>query len=203
MHAYLIVSQGEEERQECVQKLLDDLNAKPLTFTLSKIADVREMAKFTKLKLSEKTAVVIQNIDEATIDAQNAFLKPLEEPQENLLYILTASSIDLVLPTIVSRCEVIEMKSGGNVLGEEVIETCRQFIEGEAGERMKIISKITKRDEAVTFMEGLLTIGHKSFLARPELGQFLEEAGKTLKALKANGNVQLQLTNFVINLDES
>ncbi len=201
MHAYLIVSQGEKEREMGVQKILEDLNAKPLTFTLSKIADVREMAKFTKLKLSEKTAVVVQNIDEATIDAQNAFLKPLEEPQKNLIYILTASSIDLVLPTIASRCEVVELKSEGFILRDEIVEVCRQFMDGEAGERMKIISKITKRDEAITFIEGLITIGHKSFLTKPELGQFLEEAGKTLKALKANGNVQLQLTNFVVNLD--
>ncbi len=45
-----------------------------------------------------------------TIAAANALLKTLEEPSENSIIILLTSDIDILLPTIVSRCRVINIK---------------------------------------------------------------------------------------------
>lgn len=201
MHAYLIIANREQGTGES-EKLIKKLGIKRLDFVVKKIADVRELGKFTKLKLSEKTAIVISDFDEVGEEAQNAFLKALEEPQENLIYILTAQNLDNVLPTIISRCEVIQVSSGKYQVTREEAEKVKEFVDASIGDKLRITAKITKRDEAIEFMNNLIIVGHELFLKEAELGLFLGEAGKTLAALKANGNVQLQLTNFVVNVEK-
>ena len=41
---------------------------------------------------------------------QNAILKKLESPPKNVLFILTASNANQLLPTIISRCNIINLK---------------------------------------------------------------------------------------------
>ncbi|SRR5258708_4654119 len=191
MHAYLIVGQADE--------FIQNFDAKKIDFPFSKIADVRELTRFTKFKLSEKTAIILRDFDKANEEAQNAFLKALEEPQENLIYILTASNIDRVLPTIASRCEVIEVVGGKQQMANEDKKKIQEFWDGEVGEKLKIISVINKRDEAIEFVKNLIIGGHEMFLENFEMAGMMESANQTLRNLEANGNVQLQLTNFVVN----
>ena len=40
----------------------------------------------------------------------NALLKILEEPTEGIYAIFTTKNINRILPTIISRCQVIELK---------------------------------------------------------------------------------------------
>ena len=47
---------------------------------------------------------------EANPAAANALLKILEEPPESVVLILTADDVEAVLPTIVSRCEVLRLR---------------------------------------------------------------------------------------------
>lgn len=56
-----------------------------------------------------KTVVVITEIETMRKETANAFLKLLEEPSENVVFLLTASKTDQLLPTIISRCQQIRM----------------------------------------------------------------------------------------------
>ncbi len=47
---------------------------------------------------------------EANANAANALLKTLEEAPPQVILLLTADSVDLLLPTIVSRCEVLRLR---------------------------------------------------------------------------------------------
>jgi len=65
----------------------------------------------------EKTAmigkfktVVIKDADKMTVAAANALLKTLEEPSANSVIILIAVDSGMLLPTIVSRCRVINIR---------------------------------------------------------------------------------------------
>ena len=57
--------------------------------------------------LSGKAGIIIDGIDRASHEAQNAFLKTLEEPAEGSHVILIASDRSQVLQTIFSRCREI------------------------------------------------------------------------------------------------
>lgn len=56
-----------------------------------------------------RTVIVLTNVDTMRKETANAFLKLLEEPSGNILFILTASQPDQLLPTIISRCQQIRL----------------------------------------------------------------------------------------------
>ena len=200
MHAYLVVGQNGILVDQKIEELSRKHSVKLIEFPLVKITDVRELARFTNLKLIEATAILLRDFDMAGEEAQNAFLKSLEEPQESLTYILTATNTENILPTIMSRCEMVEVVSCKSQVTSEDKAKAKEFIEASTGKKFGIISKIGKRDEAIGFVNNLILGGHELFLENPQMINFMEAAGKTLENLNANGNVQLQLTNFVVDV---
>jgi DNA polymerase-3 subunit delta' len=54
---------------------------------------------------------LILRFEEAHTSAANAMLKTLEEPPDRVIVILTARSVESLLPTIPSRCEVLRLRS--------------------------------------------------------------------------------------------
>lgn len=75
------------------------------------IDKVRNLQKRLSLKPfgPGPTTAIINNAQNLTIQAQNAFLKTLEEPPKNSQIILTAPTIESLLPTVISRCQIIEL----------------------------------------------------------------------------------------------
>ncbi|MBN2500082.1 MAG: hypothetical protein JXB38_04885, partial [Anaerolineales bacterium] len=53
---------------------------------------------------------LLLDFENATDSAQNALLKTLEEPPGRVIMLLTAESAEVLLPTIVSRCEVLRLR---------------------------------------------------------------------------------------------
>lgn len=51
--------------------------------------------------------IIIHNIEKMTIEAQNAFLKNLEQPPNDTIFILNASSTSKILSTILSRVKIV------------------------------------------------------------------------------------------------
>lgn len=56
---------------------------------------------------------LLPDFERATASAQNALLKTLEEAPEKVILLLTAESAENLLPTIVSRCEVLRLRPAG------------------------------------------------------------------------------------------
>lgn len=198
MHAYLVIGRDDKQTEGTINGLAKISNAKRLDFEVSKIEDVRQLRHFTNLSLNQKTALVIKNLEEASEEAQNAFLKSLEEPQRKLTYIITSKDPDLLLPTIVSRCQILQSTTPAKKPVKNLKET-KEFLQAPMGERLKIVSQITKREEAVEFLTNLIVNTEPMLVKNPKLAYFLEEASQTLMAINANGNVSLQLTNFVVS----
>jgi DNA polymerase-3 subunit delta' len=53
---------------------------------------------------------IFDQFEVATIEAQNALLKTLEEPPDYVVLIVLASDPELLLPTIVSRCQQVPLR---------------------------------------------------------------------------------------------
>ncbi len=53
---------------------------------------------------------IFDQFEAATIEAQNALLKTLEEPPDYVVLIVLASDPELLLPTIVSRCQQVPLR---------------------------------------------------------------------------------------------
>jgi DNA polymerase-3 subunit delta' len=77
-----------------------------------KIEPVRDLIHDLQLKPVEAARRVARllRFDAANPESQNAFLKTLEEPPGQVVLLLTAERADDLLPTIVSRCEVVALR---------------------------------------------------------------------------------------------
>lgn len=67
---------------------------------------------FKKSAIEGKNKIyIIKHIENATKEAMNSLLKILEEPIDGIYAIFTTQNINKVLPTIISRCQVIDIRS--------------------------------------------------------------------------------------------
>jgi DNA polymerase III delta prime subunit len=199
MHAFLIIGSDKNNLMAKCLDLAKELHAKVMEFPLIKIDDVRSLNNLIRLEFDEPTLIVCQDIHEAGEEALNAFLKNLEEPQENIYFALTAPTTRKVLSTIVSRCEVVRIKNlEQGISNEEMVK----FMQMTTGEKLAYIDKIKDRAKAIEFAENMVNFLHGSLHEnnvkyRSSVAQ-IESATKTLSGLKANGNVNLQLSNLII-----
>lgn len=77
-----------------------------------KIEQIRELLHELALSPYEGRwrVVILCHFERATPEAANALLKTLEEPPPQVVLLLTATEADVLLPTIVSRCQVINLR---------------------------------------------------------------------------------------------
>lgn len=76
-----------------------------------KIEEVRALVNKINMTTNSKYKVVyIQNIERMTIEASNSFLKTLEEPPANTIFIFTTGNWRNLLPTVVSRSRLVKFR---------------------------------------------------------------------------------------------
>jgi DNA polymerase III subunit delta' len=80
--------------------------------TQIRIASIREIKRDLSLSAVTKgrRVVIVCRADEMTTEAANAFLKTLEEPQNNVTIIITSNKPEVILPTILSRCQTVHFQ---------------------------------------------------------------------------------------------
>ena len=76
------------------------------------IDTIRSVTQEAGLKPFEarRKILVIPDAENMTTQAANALLKTLEEPPSHVVLVLTAADTRLLLPTIVSRCQVLALR---------------------------------------------------------------------------------------------
>lgn len=90
---------------------------------------------------------IINNLDMSTEQAQNKMLKILEEPPENVFFLMSASNPEKVLSTIMSRVQSVtidrlkseKLKLVFNNVPEDVLQIAMCFGDGYVGKTQKII----------------------------------------------------------------
>lgn len=108
-------------------------------------------------------AVIIYAAHTMTPEAQNAFLKTLEEPPGKAVIYLETDQPEALLPTVLSRCQTIRLadntdrarpcQSDTEAL-DKCIKTIEQLLSASTGERLKQIDMMIKtRDDALAFLD--------------------------------------------------
>ena len=100
-------------------------------------------------------AGVIRGADRLRAESANAFLKSLEEPTPKTIYLLLTDRPDSMLPTIVSRCQRIDLPMpSGTLEGEDYERTARAFTAKDAAALAAILGELKDgaADEDVAFV---------------------------------------------------
>lgn len=87
---------------------------------------------------ADRLVVVIHDIHTMRTESANAFLKLLEEPPKDVLFLLTTPSTDTLMPTILSRCQVLRLKP---CTQDEIIEAL--VAEGRGREDAQLAAQLS------------------------------------------------------------
>ncbi len=114
------------------------------------IQNLQDTFSYTSSTTTGRQIYLIEQYEEATASASNTLLKFLEEPKDNLTGILCTGAINMVLPTIVSRCQLIPLRAPARSALEEQIG---ELIEDE--ELVSILAKAGYDNDRITsLLEG-------------------------------------------------
>jgi len=80
--------------------------------TSRKIEDTRELIEsvYTLPILSKYKVYILDEAHQLTKDSSSALLKTLEEPPVHVIFILCTTNAEKLLPTVRSRCQIVELK---------------------------------------------------------------------------------------------
>lgn len=81
---------------------------------------IRNLYNDTRAK-SKGVSIIIKDADKMTVQAQNAFLKLLEEPNAGIHFILLSHNDTSILPTIKSRAERLEVRPINNTQSKQLL----------------------------------------------------------------------------------
>lgn len=175
------------------------------------IEEVRSIQSFLSRKpvTSDHNTVVVNSAHLLTLPAQHAFLKTLEEPPVGTLIYLVTDKSDLLLPTILSRCQLIETQAispNDPAAVTSADDFFRKLLTSKSvGERLILVdSQNFTRESALKFLDLIETVIHN------QLGSQLSTLNCQLptiythfvlarKYLKSNVSVRLSMDNLAIN----
>jgi DNA polymerase-3 subunit delta' len=106
-----------------------------------RIDTIRSITQGVGLKPFEgdRKVFVIEDADNMTTQAANSMLKTLEEPPPYVVLALTASDARLLLPTIVSRCQVFCLRP----VATQLIEAFLKSQHGVEAERAALLARLS------------------------------------------------------------
>jgi DNA polymerase-3 subunit delta' len=151
---------------------------------------------------------ILGDADDWSEAAANCFLKTLEEPPPGSLFLLVGSSRDRLLPTIVSRCQILPFPPLPQSLVENILR--QQGLEPTQAARLARLSQgcpgqaLALAEAALwqwhqRLLEGLARTPFNSVaLARDFLG-VVEQAGKETAAQRRRAALLLQLLLFTLH----
>jgi DNA polymerase-3 subunit delta' len=161
------------------------------------IDQIRELSWRLSLK-PMKADLIVGIIDDAhlmTKEAQNCFLKTLEEPKTNSLLILISQYPSFLLPTVLSRCQEIKFypvrkEEITNFLRRKGIfgESFEELIEissGRPGAIIDLIKNPKKLEERKFWLKELIRLSQSSLSGRFQLAKTLSQT-KDLKEILEN-----------------
>ncbi|OGH18638.1 MAG: hypothetical protein A3F31_01575 [Candidatus Levybacteria bacterium RIFCSPHIGHO2_12_FULL_38_12] len=224
MQSILVVSKSKIKREEYVKNLCNKLSISAFDITKIEsettigIEDVRNIQKNLLLKpaTGKSKAIIFNNADSLTLQAQNSLLKILEEPPDHTVIILQVSSKQQTLPTILSRCKIFELKNKPSEISDneltQYLDILLSLLSYNIGLRLKLAQDISKtKDASFAWIETMiLVIRIKMFElisenpSSPLLSQYLNILLSLSKAYKilssTNTNPRFTLEHFLLNL---
>lgn len=147
-----------QECHSCKQALTDNqpdiirvTHEKPNTISVDDIRAQVNNDVAIKPYSSPYKVYIIQDAEKMTVQAQNAILKTLEEPPAYAVILLLTTNVNALLPTILSRCVVLNMKPVADDLIRKYLmqelhvpdykaEVCVAFSRGNIGKAKALAS---------------------------------------------------------------
>ena len=204
--------------KQFIKEKIDDLKEKSMSSTLDTmnidvepkkasigISQMLKLKQWMNIKpyTGENKIALIHNAHLLTIIAQNSILKLLEEPQNDTTIILVCNNYQTLLPTIISRCQVIVDDAKENIEQASINE----FMAMGSIEKFDFLEKLEKGENKhfaiENFLKMLLNYFREQLLEKKDKSiieklNIISECKKMIEAKVPAKNV---LDNLLIQLD--
>lgn len=160
---------------------------------------IKDHLNFKPIQAKGKV-VIVEDASSLTLDAQNALLKTLEEPPESTSVVLGVRSEQDLLPTVLSRCQLVRIKDRvrvDNELGQDI----EKLINSSIAERFGYVEKLKDKQE---FLKALVLYFHQKLPDNPDLKDYLDELSQAEEWAGANVNIRaiLEYLMLIIPADQ-
>ena len=165
------------------------------TKTEYSIEQIKEIVRETIIYQPYKRIYVLENFNYSSQEAQNAFLKTLEESINNIQFILTASSVHQLLPTIISRVKVINLnKNIKPQIDKKIEKIFEDFIKNNS---MNILNldeiNIGSKTKALELLNQIIVF-FRNRIHKDKKAIIILKKILSIKPLLENNNLNPQLT---------
>lgn len=159
------------------------------------ISQIRKLILRLSLRpfISPFKAVIIDQAQAMNQEAQNCFLKTLEEPKGKTLLILITEYPEALFPTILSRCEIIKFYPVQNLEIEKYLESqgiaqnrIKEIVEismGKPGVAIDFISGPQKLENQKKYIEELIKIPNSDIASRFQYAKNLSQENNLKEVL--------------------
>ena len=182
----------------------------PTTKTTITIDQVREVLGQLTVKQTRKQVVLIRPADKLGEEAESAILKNLEEPSDNIHFVLVTNKPSKLLPTILSRAALYILRKDKNSFlkinaDEKVMTLAKQLIATKPADLPKLAEDLTSKKEGVRdyvldILGIAIEISYKSYFKTGKQ-VFLAKIPKFITAyenIAKNGHIKLHLVADLI-----
>lgn len=190
---FYIVDAEKSIKKEDILNLKEELNLKPIY---------------------SKKIYWIKNIENITSQAANSLLKTLEEPEDDIVAILSTKNINSVLDTIISRCQIIKLPNTEEKIVEndkhsEIKKYTLEFIEKYVNNKnlslIYLTDKISQKDDILIFFNEMLNIQRINiekiaYDGNNEIIRLYDMTLESIQDIQNNTSPVLVLESYIINL---
>ena len=132
------------------------------------VKQARELVQKTRTALKKNKVYIIYKASTMNEQAQNAFLKSLEEPNSSTFYILLVNNVHSLLPTVLSRSQILKITPLNNdaslkLITDNIPANIKQQILFVANGNPLLINKLVNDSSLISQYSAHITTA-KSFL---------------------------------------
>ena len=172
-----------------VHKTTEDSGIEAVRATLGRLAQ--------KPFSSGQTTAIFIEAQLLGLEAQNTLLKSLEEPGETTQIILTCPNPYALIPTVVSRCQKIDLGRVGLEISRAEREKLESLFNLSFGAKLAFAEEVDIEKWEVFWREKLLS--NLASRSLSTIASYLRSIAKTREFLLKKANVKLAKINLILD----
>lgn len=167
---------------------------------IKQVRDLTTQLSYQTYKADTIRVVFIWQLESASVAAQNALLKTLEEPPANTLLLLICADTHQVLPTILSRCQLVPYQPTVQTAQSDFEFDLTQINESYSA-AIELADHYKDKTAAVQFTRNLISfIHHHPQYPTPQLVHLLKRLLQAQTELNQNINPKLVLESVFFSV---
>jgi len=177
------------------------INITPNEKSIIPIDAIRNIEELVRTKQSSDLVITVNSAERMTEQAQNCFLKLLEEPGNHIHFVFFTESPGKLLTTVRSRAHIFYTKTDTKISSPpehdpQTINLAKKYISLSAPQLIFLTKTLSKnREAALEMLSVAIELLYKSYFktGNPKFLGPLERLVKTHDNISKNGHVHLQL----------